>query len=182
MLRKLLYGLPLVLLFAPAAAAQDELKPGPALPAGRESPVSRQTRRPFGSPEAEIMKRAEIKREESIHKDMVERADETAQIGADLRSAFDKYKTFGHEDLKRLERMEKLARKIRSSAGGSEDDEQLKDPPDAIDKAVSRLADVSGKLKESVSKSSRLVVSGAVIERSNELIELIRHIRTFVKP
>ena len=180
MLRKFLYGFASLVLLAASAAAQEALPP--PFPEPARAPASRQTRRPFGSPEAEIMKRAEIKREESNHKDMVERADETAQLGADLRSAFDKYKTFGHEDLKRLERMEKLARKIRSSAGGSEDDEQLKDPPDAIGKAVSRLADVSGKLKESVSKSSRLVVSGAVIERSNELIELIRHIRTFVKP
>ena len=35
-------------------------------------------------------------------------------------------------------------------------------------------------LKKGVSKTSRLVVSGAVIERSNELIELIRFIRTSV--
>jgi hypothetical protein len=33
-----------------------------------------------------------------------------------------------------------------------------------------------------VSKTSRLVISAGVIRRSNEIIELIRHIRTIKQP
>jgi hypothetical protein len=179
-LKQILCALIATVLLGAAAPAQRR-RPSPFPPPGTR-PIQDPQPRPLGSPEAELLKRAEIRHEEESHQEMVERADEAAQLGVGLREAFDKYKSFNREDLKRLERMEKLARKIRSSAGGSDDDEQLKDPPAQLDQAVARLAEVSGRLGESVRKTSRLVVSGAVIEGSNELIELIRHIRTFVKP
>jgi hypothetical protein len=173
----------LFLLLAPAAQAQSRRRiiPMPPPPIG-SGPAQGSRPSPLGSPEAEILKRAEIRNEEENHKEMVERADETVQLGQELRSAFGKYKSLNREDLKRLERMEKLARKIRGGAGGDDDKEALKDPPSQLEQAVARIAEVSEKLGESVRKSSRLVVSGAVIERSNELIELVRHVRSFVKP
>ncbi|MBV8857083.1 MAG: hypothetical protein JOZ02_09145 [Acidobacteria bacterium] len=136
----------------------------------------------FGSPEAEMLHRAEIRREEETHKEMVERADEAAQLGDELLSSYRKNNSLTREDQKRLERLEKLARKIRGGAGGSDDEEELSDPPEKIDGAVTRLAKVAGDLKESVSKTSRLVISGNVIRRSNEMIELIRRIRTIKQP
>lgn len=136
----------------------------------------------FGSPEAEMLRRAEIRREEETYKDMMERADEAAQIGDELLASFKRNNSLTRDDLKRLERLEKLARKIRGGAGGSDDDEELSDPPGKVEGAVSRLAELAGDLKKSVSKTSRMVISANVIERSNELIELIRHIRTFKQP
>jgi hypothetical protein len=136
----------------------------------------------FGRPEEEMLRRAEIRREEESHKEMVERADEAAQIGDELLASFEKNSTLTRDDLKRLERLEKLARKIRGGAGGSDDKEELSDPPGKVEGAVKRLAKLAGSLKESVSKTSRLVISATVIERSNELIELIRHIRAINQP
>jgi hypothetical protein len=136
----------------------------------------------FGSPEAEMLRRAEIRREEETHKEMVERADEAVQIGDQLLASYRKNNSLTRDDLKRLERLEKLARKIRGGAGGSDDEEELSDPPGKIEGAVTRLAKLTGDLKESVSKTSRLVISANVIERSNEMIELIRHIRTIKQP
>ncbi|HEX8292145.1 MAG TPA: hypothetical protein VF570_10340 [Pyrinomonadaceae bacterium] len=133
-------------------------------------------------PEVEMLRRAEIRREEDLHKEMVERAEEAAQIGDQLLASFKKNSSLTRDDQKRLERLEKLARKIRGGAGGSDDDEALSDPPVQVEGAVSRLAKLAGDLKESVSKTSRLVISGNVIERSNEMIELIRHIRSFKQP
>lgn len=177
-LQKILCGLAVLLLLAPPAAAQRPAPPPPTLPMGDED----QRGRPFGTPEEEIIKRAEIKRMEQGHSDMVERADEAARLGVDLRAAFDKQKSLGREDLKRLEKLEKLARKIRGNAGGSDDEAQLENPPAALGEAVARLAEVTVKLNESARKTTRLVVSGTVIRHSNELIELVRHIRAFVKP
>ena len=149
--------------------------------ADRPSPVS-QRPNDFGRPEEEMLRRAEIRREEETHKGMVERADEAAQIGDELLASYRKNNTLTRDDVKRLERLEKLARKIRGGAGGSDDKEELSDPPGKIEGAVTRLAKLTGALKESVSKGSRLVISAAVIERSNEMIELIRHIRTIQQP
>jgi hypothetical protein len=136
----------------------------------------------MGAPEAEMLRRAEIRREEDVHKEMVERADEAAQLGDELLASYKKNNALTREDLKRLERLEKLARKIRGSAGGSDDDDELADPPGKIEGAVSRLAKLTGALKESVTKTSRLVISASVIEHSNEMIELIRHIRSIKQP
>ena len=146
-------------------------------------PDTREPRKPgpMGSPEAEMLRRAEIRHEEETHKEMVERADQAAQIGDEILASFKKNNSLTRDDLKKLERLEKLARKIRSSAGGSDDDKEF-DPPGMIGGAVARLAELSGDLKKSVSKTSRLVISAAVIERSNEMIELIRHIRTIKNP
>jgi hypothetical protein len=147
------------------------------------SPSSRSQRAgDFGSPEAEMLRRAEIRREEEIHKEMVVRADEAAQIGGELLNSYKKNNSLTRDDQKRLERLEKLARKIRGSAGGSDDKEELNDPPGQVEGAVARLAKAADELKESVSKTSRLVISANVIERSNEMIELIRHIRTIKQP
>jgi hypothetical protein len=131
----------------------------------------------LGTPEQEMLRRAEIRHEEATHREMVERASEAAQIGDELLSSYKKNRALTREDMKKLERLEKLARKIRGGAGGSDDDEGLRDPPRVIGGAVARLAELSGDLKKSVLKTSRLVISAAVIERSNEVLELIRHIR-----
>lgn len=136
----------------------------------------------MGSPEDEIIKRAEIRRAEQNHSEMVERTEEVARIGLDLRAAFDKQQALGREDLKQLEKLEKLARKIRGNAGGSGDDTPLEEPPAGLEEAVKRLAEVSVRLNEGARKTTRLVVSGAVIQSSNELIELVRHVRSLVKP
>ena len=148
------------------------------------TPETREPRKPgpMGSPEAEMLRRAEIRHEEETHREMVERADEAAQIGDEILASFKKNNSLTRDDLKRLERLEKLARKIRNGAGGSDDDKELPDPPGVIEGAVTRLAELSGDLKKSVLKTSRLVISASVIERSNEVIELIRHIRSIKKP
>ena len=151
--------------------------------AGADQPSPRSQRASdFGRPEAEMLRRAEIRREEETHKDMVERADEAAQIGDELLTSYKRNSTLTRDDQKRLERLEKLARKIRGGAGGSDDEEELSDPPGQVEDAVTRLAKLSCDLKESVSKTSRLVISAGVIRRSNEIIELIRHIRTIKQP
>jgi hypothetical protein len=136
----------------------------------------------LGSPAEEMLRRAEIRHEEQSHQEMVERADEAAHIGDEILASFKKNHSLSRDDLKKLERLEKLARKIRGSTGGSDDDASLQDPPGKIEGAVKRLAELSDALKKSVEKTSRLVISAAVIEHSNELIELIRHIRNIQQP
>lgn len=174
--RRLLLALTLLALLAATAAAQrGQSTVGDA---SNQSP----RRGEIGSPEEEIIRRAEIKHEEESHKEMTERADEAALIGEQLLDTFQKNKSLSRDDLKKLERMEKLARKIRGSTGGSDDDAPLDNPPQQLDKALARLAEVSGQLNKSVRKTSRLVISAAVINSSNELIELIKHIRSIQRP
>jgi hypothetical protein len=146
-----------------------------------DSPVP-QKHGEIGSPTEEMLRRAEIKHEEESHEEMVERSDEAAQIGEEILDSFNKHKTLTADDYKKLERLEKLARKIRGSAGGSDKVEVTEDPPGKIGAAVERLAELSGLLKKSVAKTSRLVISAAVIKNSSDVIDLIRHLRGIKQP
>lgn len=167
----------LALLACAADAQNGHAVNEPSDPSARQNP-----RREIGSPEEEIIRRAEIRHEEDSHKEMVERADETALIGEQILNSFQKNKSLGKDDLKKLDRMEKLARKIRGSAGGSDDEAPLDNPPQELEKALARLAELSEQLHKGVQKTSRLVISAAVINSSNELIELIKHIRSIPHP
>ena len=177
-LRLIIFAAAFVALLTAAAAAQTNADKQDPAPLGQQN----RKPRPLGSPEEEMLRRAEIRHEEEQHKEMVERADEAALLGEEILSSYRKNNSLTRDDLKKLERMEKLVRKIRGGAGGSDDDEKVKEPPGKIAGAISRIAELSGALKNSVLKTSRLVISAAVIERSNELIELIRHIRSLQKP
>lgn len=174
-LKHSLVGLSLLFCLAAGARAQS--------PGTIENPLGpprqRESEAVFGSPEAEIKYRATVRHAESTHKEMVERAKENLQLVSEVRASFDVAKSLGAAELKKLEKIEKLARKIRGAAGGGDDDEVLKDPPAKLEGAVARLSDVSGELLRRVEKTSRFVTSASVVERSNELIELVRHIKAF---
>jgi hypothetical protein len=139
----------------------------------------------MGEPAEEILLRAQIKHEEDSHKEVVERAGEMAQIGEQILDSYNKSQSLSRDDLKKLDRMEKLARKIRSNAGASDDaevEEEVKDSPNQVAAVVKRLAEVSDNLNKNVQKTSRLVISAAVIKNSNELIGLIRRIKSLPHP
>jgi hypothetical protein len=135
----------------------------------------------LGKPTEEIMARAAIKHDEETHKEMVDRAGEAARIGGEILDDYKKNSALSGEDFKKLDRLDKLAHKIRGTAGASEDVE-LDDPPGKLEDAVKRLADASELLNKSVQKTSRMVISAGVIDRSNELIGLIKRIRNFSHP
>lgn len=180
-LRLLIFTAAFVAALSVGASAQPPQARQDAIPDPRES---REPRRPgpMGSPEAEMLRRAEIRHEEETHREMVERADEAAQIGDEILASYKRNNSLTRDDLKKLERLEKLARKIRGGAGGSDADKEQPESPGMIEGAVTKLAELSGLLKKSVLKTSRMVISAAVIERSNEIIELVRHIRSLKKP
>ncbi|HEY0003561.1 MAG TPA: hypothetical protein VGB17_02030 [Pyrinomonadaceae bacterium] len=174
--------LPLLLfLFSGSAFGQSTQLPNPIdrISADKSSPNSSQTR--LGSPEEEMLMRSEIKSREKARTENLQRAREAAQLGVELRDTYIKHKALSREDWKKLERMEKLARRIRSEAGGSGDDETLKDVPQRLETALERAAEVSEEMRKGVEKTPRQVISMTVIERANELIEIIRLIRAFTR-
>lgn len=138
---------------------------------------SRRSDPDIGSPQQEMLIRQEIKTAEKEHQENIDRAREAAQLSTELRDSFLNNKALVHDDLKKLERLEKITRKIRNQAGGSEGDITLDNSPTGIESALSRLADISDKLKKGVEKTPRQVLSAAVIERANEILELIRFVR-----
>lgn len=179
---KSLYLLLLVIAFGTTAVAQSS--------AGRKADDQNQIggsqsrssgdddSKPLGSPEDEMRARNEIKYYEKLHQENVGRAREAAEISAKIRAAYDADKSLGQAERKNLERIEKLVRRIRSAAGGSNADANENNVPRDFPTALSRLTEASDALKTGVEKTTRMVVSAAVIERSNELLQILRYLRT----
>lgn len=178
-LRLILPALLLLLCGSVAAAAQTAPKfPGHAptdkSAAGtREEPLQTVSQR-------EMLKEMEIKREEGDYKEHLARAKENAQLAVELQETYSRQKTLNASELKKLGRMEKLARQIRSRAGGEETKDELKEAPQ-IEAALERLARLSAELQKKVESTPRQVVSTAVIKRANEVVELVKYIRTLYR-
>jgi hypothetical protein len=172
--RTLLFLIALVALTAFSGAAQAQT----TRPQSSNDQAERDYDTMLGSPAREMRARLEIERAEKLRRENLERAREVAQLGTELQDSFTSHKTLEHTELKKLERMEKLTRRIRSEAGGSDDEEPLKDAPSGLDVALTRIAELSGGLRKGVEKTPRLVISASVIEQANELLELISFVRT----
>lgn len=142
---------------------------------------SRRDKDTLGEPQQEMLVRREIETAEKEHRENVDRAREAAQLSAEIRDSFLTNKAFGKTEIKKLDRLEKIAHKIRSEAGGSEDDDQVDNPPNEVASALSRLAETSEKLKKGVENTPRQVVSASVIEQANEVLELIHYVRNFTR-
>ena len=130
----------------------------------------------------EMLRELEIKREEHEHQESLGRAQESARLGQELRAHYEHAQTFGAAEWKKLNRVEKLARQVRSDSGGADDKSDLADPPRDMGAAIKRLAEAAAQLCKKVEQTPRQVVSAAVIERANEVIEVARYLRTFSKP
>ena len=176
MTRHLIISAVLICLGYTAAAAQtpSALPPGGRDPSGRDD-----MHNPVQDQHQELLKELEIKRAEGTHKQNVERAKESAQLSTELRDSYAQQKTLSQSDLKKLSRLEKLARQLRSDSGGSADEEPLKEPPKDLSATLSRLATLTDDLRKGVEKTPRQVVSASLIAQTNELIELIKVARTF---
>jgi hypothetical protein len=129
----------------------------------------------------EMLVEMALKREESEYKEHLARAKENAQLALELQETYSRRKNFEATDLKKLSRIEKLARQIRSRAGGEETKDELKETPEQVEAALERLARLSTELQKKVESTPRQVVSTAVIKRANEVVELAKHIRTIYR-
>src|SRR5947209_7872615 len=83
-----------VFLFALSVCAHAQTKADPQDAKGDPDQKSRED---MGPATEEIMRRAEIRREEDSHKEMVERADEAAQIGGEILTSFKKKKSLSSD-------------------------------------------------------------------------------------
>jgi predicted nucleic acid-binding Zn-ribbon protein len=115
-----------------------------------------------------------IKLEEKQYQENLSRAREAAALGSELRNSYEQKKTLTREDAKKLERLEKLTKKIRGEAGGSDEDALLDNPPHELESALGKLADVAGSLSKVVEKTPRQVISAVVIEQANVVLQLVR--------
>jgi Mg/Co/Ni transporter MgtE len=177
-LRAMLFAL--TLLLAGSASANSQTRPSPPPPG--EPPAVNPTKTDssspdFGSPESEMRAKLILKTEKKQYDENVARARDASQLATQLVEAYQAKKVFNSDDGKKLERLEKLTRRIRNEAGGSETDPDVKDIPTALEAAVKQVAEVADELRKLVEKTPRHVISASVIDQANKLLGLIEHVR-----
>jgi hypothetical protein len=168
-----------VFLFSSAAAyGQAKPNPTPAPPEPTSVAKPDSSLPDYGTPENEMKARGILKEEKKQYDENVARAREAAQLATQLVDAYGSKKTFGSEDMKKFERLEKLTKKIRNEAGGSETDPDVKDIPETMEAEIKRVAELADELRKLVENTPRHVVSASVIDQANKLLGLIQYIRT----
>lgn len=131
----------------------------------------------MGGFEDEIRAKRAIKMAEKDHEENLERAKEIADLSKFLQTNLKDKTTIDRESAKKLDRLEKLTKKIRSESGGEEEEVKIVDRPTDITGAVEQIAKSAESLSKAVKDTPRQVVSASVIGNANVLLELIRLLR-----
>ena len=132
----------------------------------------------FTEMEEEMRAKRAIKSAEKEYHENLDRARDLSLLGASIVASFKQKNELNREDARKLEKVEKLAKGIRRAAGGSEDDVEMENPPRDLACALDMLGEVSNSLKEKVEKTPKHVISAAVIDEANVLLELVRIVRS----
>ena len=131
----------------------------------------------FGMREDDARTRLALKAEKKAYEEHVARAKEALEIAEGLKRTYQAAKVLNAADQKKLERLEKLTRRIRNEVGGSQGEPDPKDLPKTFEEGVSQLADEAKELCDQVEKTPRRVVSTSIIDQANKLIALIEYLR-----
>lgn len=129
------------------------------------------------SPLDDMRIKLKLRAEEKEFKDNLERAQEAEVISNELIKSFETNKTFSAQDKKKLERMEKLVKRVRNASGGDDDDVNVTTHSTTVMDILKSISEQTAKLNTEFKKTSRNVVSAAVIENANMILDLIRTLR-----
>ena len=174
-----------VVLFGCGVAVAQKVQPPRPSSTPPPRPVDGTIRRsdetgPLTTFEEEMRAKLAIKMAEKDHEDNLKRAKEVAQIGKELQETLKDKSVLDRDSLKKVERLEKLTKKIRSEAGGDDEDVTIANRPSDLCATVTQIAEASESLSKNVQDTPRQVVSASVIGKANVLLELIKMVRSFV--
>jgi hypothetical protein len=134
---------------------------------------------PLTTFEEEMRAKRAIKLAEREHQQNLNRAKEISQLAKELEDTSKKTPlVLDREAIKKIDRMEKLAKKIRGEAGGEDGEITIPDRPSDLCGTVVKISKVADSLSKNVQNTPRQVVSASVIDSANVLLELIKLVRT----
>jgi hypothetical protein len=165
------------LLLAPVSfvvAQENGQHPTPPIVPGRDDDKPS----PFTPIDEELKAKRAIKFADKEYQENLDRARDLQTLSTAIATAYKEKNHLGPDDIKKLEKIERLAKGIRNAAGGSEDDSKMEKPPTDLSSAVKMLDDLGQSLKTRVEKTPKHVISAAVIDQANVLLEVVRLVRT----
>ena len=124
----------------------------------------------------ESLAKQRIEREKKDFAEMIERSEEALKLTDQLAKSYDKNNQFSAEDQKKLDRLEKVVKKIRNELGGDDDEESVEKPV-SIGNALESLKANTSKLVAAIKQTSRYTVSVVAVESSNALLKMVKFLR-----
>ncbi len=137
---------------------------------------------PLTTFEEELRAKRAIRLAEKEHEENLKRAREIAQLGKELNDNLKDKSVLDRDSLKKVERLEKLTKKVRGEAGGDEEEVEIPNRPADLSTTMAQIAEASESLSKKVIDTPRQVVSASVIGKANVLLELIKMVRGFARP
>ena len=168
------------------ATAQQQSVPRPIVPASRvDRNDNDDDMSPMGSPEREMLDKQRLASFDSRYREFQKRAQESARLAVSLQRFYAQGETLDQAGWKNLERIAKLARQVREFSGGSNDDD---DRPSAtqnpttysvppIKETLGSLVELTAQLADAVEHTPKHVVSATIINRANDVIDLVEQMK-----
>ncbi|MCS6873289.1 MAG: hypothetical protein N2Z23_06215 [Pyrinomonadaceae bacterium] len=128
----------------------------------------------------ETIERRRVEEEKKKFDELLQKAEEAVSLSQEVLSSYEQKESLTEEDQKKLERVEKAAKKIRDYLGGEDDEEKITENV-SIKEKLEFLKEGSKKLLSILKKTSRFAISVTAIEISNELINVIKSIQVLLK-
>ena len=126
----------------------------------------------------ESLKKLEFERMRKDFEEMLENGEQAVKLTEEVEYSFNKNNKLTSNEIQKLEKIEKLLKKIRKELGGDDDDGEVKiEKPITIKSAISTLKETSANLYAELKKTSRYTISAVAIQSSNKLIDIVRYIR-----
>ncbi len=123
----------------------------------------------------ESLAKQRIEREKKDFAELIQRSEEAVKIIDELDKSFTANNQFSSEDQKKLDRLEKVAKKIRDEI--SSGDGEAEDKPLSILNALKALKSNTLTLVDELKKTSRYSISVIAVESSNALLKAVRFLR-----
>lgn len=165
-----------VFLFLLAFCVCADAQVSDASSSGSSNPINKMDL-PDGIKESLAKKR--IENEEKEYQELIEKGEEAAQLSAELNQSLETNRKLSSEDLKKLDRLEKLVKKIRSDLGAKDEDESenSKTMKTSLLNAGKSLQETTDDLLSEIKKIGRYTISVVAIESSNSLLKLVKILR-----
>lgn len=123
----------------------------------------------------ESLAKSRIENEKKDYDELLKRGEEALKLGEELEKSFAQNNRLSSDDRKKLDRLEKLVKKIRKELGGDETDEE--ENPSTNQNAVKMLQSKTAALFSELKKATRHTISVEAIESANSLVKAVRFLR-----
>ncbi|MGI8788835.1 MAG: hypothetical protein ACR2HG_13870 [Pyrinomonadaceae bacterium] len=129
----------------------------------------------------ESLAKQRIEHDKKDFAELLERGEEAMKISDELEKSYSSNKNLSADDEKKIDRLEKVVKKIRIELGAEKDDESSDDKPLSVPNALKTLKDDTAKLVDELKKTTRYSVSVVAVESANALLRLVRFLQVAKK-